>query len=190
MHEISKNADYISTSVLDLYILGIDFVAGLFLNISHLKKIMAHSKLMAHSKQTLTVWELLTNWTNGIVPGSGSWLTASYSTWLENGRLKMTDKKGWQKWLKKHDNNHKRWLWISGGSILGPVLAQGSTATGSLTRRVKPIRLTRPGKMGMTTSTIIVKNGSYMQSMYGQNAQSYRCFQSPPRESYLFLSRK
>ena len=50
--------------------------------------------------------------------------------------------------------------------VLGPVLVQGSTATGSLTRRVKPIRLTRPGKMGMTTSTIIVKNGSYMQSMY------------------------
>ena len=46
--------------------------------------------------------------------------------------------------------------------VLGPVLAQGSTATGSLTRRVKPERLARPGKMGMTTSTIIAKKGLYM----------------------------
>ena len=41
--------------------------------------------------------------------------------------------------------------------VLGPVLAQGSTAMGSLTRRVKPERLARPGKMRMTTSTTIAK---------------------------------
>ena len=46
--------------------------------------------------------------------------------------------------------------------VLGPVLAQGSTSTGSLTSRVKPERLARPGKMGMTTSTIIAKKGLYM----------------------------
>ena len=50
--------------------------------------------------------------------------------------------------------------------VLGPELGQGSTATSSLTRRVKPERLARPGKMGMTTSTIIAKNGLYMQNMY------------------------
>ena len=50
--------------------------------------------------------------------------------------------------------------------VLGPVLAQGSTAMGSLTRRVKTKRLARPGKMGMTTCAIIAKNGLYMQSMY------------------------
>ena len=43
--------------------------------------------------------------------------------------------------------------------VLGPVLAQGSTATGSLARRVKPERLARVDKMGMTTKTIIAKNG-------------------------------
>ena len=46
--------------------------------------------------------------------------------------------------------------------VLGPVLAQGSTATGNLTRRVKSERLAWPGKMKMTTSTIIAKNGLYM----------------------------
>ena len=50
--------------------------------------------------------------------------------------------------------------------VLGQVLAQGSTATGSLTRRVKPKRLARLGKMGMTTGTRIAKNDLYMQSMY------------------------
>ena len=46
--------------------------------------------------------------------------------------------------------------------VLGPVLAQGSTATGSLTHRVKPEMLAQLDKMGMTTSTIIAKNGLYM----------------------------
>ena len=50
--------------------------------------------------------------------------------------------------------------------VFGPVLAQVSTATGSLTRRVKPERLARLDKMGMTTRTIIAKNGLYMQSTY------------------------
>ena len=50
--------------------------------------------------------------------------------------------------------------------VLGPMLAQGSTAAGSLTRRAKPERVARPGKKGMTTSTIIAKNGLYMQNMY------------------------
>ena len=50
--------------------------------------------------------------------------------------------------------------------VLGPVLAKGSTATGSLTRRVKPERLARLDKRGMTTRTIIAKNGLYMQSTY------------------------
>ena len=50
--------------------------------------------------------------------------------------------------------------------VLGPVLAQGSTAMGSLTCRVKPERLAPPGKMGMKTSTIIAKNGLCMHSMY------------------------
>ena len=43
--------------------------------------------------------------------------------------------------------------------VLGPVLAQGSTSTGSLTRRVGPERLGWPSKVGMTTGTIIAKNG-------------------------------
>ena len=50
--------------------------------------------------------------------------------------------------------------------VLGPVLAQRSTATGSLTCCLKPERLAQLSKMGMTTSTIIAKNGLYMQSMY------------------------
>ena len=37
--------------------------------------------------------------------------------------------------------------------VLGPALAQGSTATGSLTQKGWP------SKMGITTSTIIAKNG-------------------------------
>ena len=49
--------------------------------------------------------------------------------------------------------------------VLGPVLAQGSTATGSLTRRVNPEKLTWPGKIGMTTSTIITKNGKACMSI-------------------------
>ena len=44
------------------------------------------------------------------------------------------------------------------------MLAQGSTA------RVNLERLARPGKMGMTTSTIIAKNGLHMQSMYEYTA--------------------
>ena len=50
--------------------------------------------------------------------------------------------------------------------VIGPVLAQGSTATGSLTSKVKPERLDQPGKMGMTTGTINANNGLCMQSMY------------------------
>ena len=46
--------------------------------------------------------------------------------------------------------------------VLGPALAQGSTAKG----RVKPENLARPDKMRITTSTIIDKKGLYMQSMY------------------------
>ena len=49
--------------------------------------------------------------------------------------------------------------------VPGPVLAHGSTATGSLTSRVKPERLTRPSKIGMTTSTIIAKNGKACMSI-------------------------
>ena len=41
--------------------------------------------------------------------------------------------------------------------VLDPVLAQGSTAKGSLTRRAKPEWLAPSGKMGLTTSTIIAK---------------------------------
>ena len=47
--------------------------------------------------------------------------------------------------------------WLVVDRVLGLVLAQGSTATGSLTRRVKPERLARLGKMEMTTSTVIAK---------------------------------
>ena len=43
--------------------------------------------------------------------------------------------------------------------------AQGWTATGSLTRRAKPERLARPGKMGMTASAINANNGLYMQTI-------------------------
>ena len=46
--------------------------------------------------------------------------------------------------------------------VLGPVLAQGSTAMGRLARRVKPERLARPGKKKLTTITIIAKNALYM----------------------------
>ena len=56
--------------------------------------------------------------------------------------------------------------WLVVDRVFGPVLAQVSTATGSLTRRVKPERLARLDKMGMTTRTIIAKNGLYMQSTY------------------------
>ena len=59
--------------------------------------------------------------------------------------------------------------------VPGPVLAHGSTATGSLTSRVKPERLTRPSKIGMTTSTIIAKNGLYMQSMYEYTSSMSVC---------------
>ena len=41
--------------------------------------------------------------------------------------------------------------------VLGPVLAQRSTAPGSLTHKVKPERLARPAKMEITTSTIKAK---------------------------------
>ena len=54
--------------------------------------------------------------------------------------------------------------------VLGPVLAQGSTVTGRLTRRVKPERLAQSGKMGMTTSTIIAKNGLYMYEYTGSRS--------------------
>ena len=54
--------------------------------------------------------------------------------------------------------------------VLGQVLAQGSTATVSLTRRVKPERLARPGKIGMTTSIIIAKNGLYMYEYTGRTS--------------------
>ena len=59
--------------------------------------------------------------------------------------------------------------------VLSLVLAQRLTATGSLTRRVKPERLARPGKMGMTTSTIITKNGLYIQSMYKYTGSASVC---------------
>ena len=49
--------------------------------------------------------------------------------------------------------------------VLGPVLAQGSTTTGSWTRRVNPEKLTWPGKIGMTTSIIITKNGKACMSI-------------------------
>ena len=53
------------------------------------------------------------------------------------------------------------------------VLAQRSTATGSLTRRIKPERLARPCKVEMTTSPIVAKNGLYVHSMYEYT--SVRC---------------
>ena len=59
--------------------------------------------------------------------------------------------------------------------VLGPVLAQGSTATGSLAHRVKPERLASPGNMEMTTGTIIAKDGLYMQSMYEYSSNTSVC---------------
>ena len=59
--------------------------------------------------------------------------------------------------------------------VLSPVLAHGSTATGSLTHRVKPERLARLGKMGMTTSTITAKKGLYMQRMYEYTSSTSVC---------------
>ena len=59
--------------------------------------------------------------------------------------------------------------------VLDPVFAQGSTATGSLTPSVKPERLSRPDKMGMTTSTIYAKNGLCMQSMYEYTSSTSVC---------------
>ena len=59
--------------------------------------------------------------------------------------------------------------------VLGQVLAKGLTATGSLIRRVKPERLALPGKMAMTSSTIIGKNGLYMQSMYEYTGSTSVC---------------
>ena len=61
---------------------------------------------------------------------------------------------------------HYKWWKLGVNRVLGPVLALESTATSSFTRRVKPERLAQPGKMGMTTSTIIAKNSLYTQSMY------------------------
>ena len=49
--------------------------------------------------------------------------------------------------------------------VLGPVLAYGSTATGSLSRRVKLKRLARSSKMGRTTGTVNAKIESYMQGV-------------------------
>ena len=54
--------------------------------------------------------------------------------------------------------------------VLGPVFAQGLTATGSLTRRAKPEKLARPGKIGMTTCTIIAKSGVYMYQYTGSTS--------------------
>ena len=55
--------------------------------------------------------------------------------------------------------------------VLSPVLAQGSTAMGSLTSRVKPERLVRH-QMGMTTGTTNANNGLSMRSMYDEYTSS------------------
>ena len=59
--------------------------------------------------------------------------------------------------------------------VLGPVLAHRSTATGSLTSRVKPERLARPGKKGMTTSAIIAINSLSTESMYEYTSSTSVC---------------
>ena len=46
------------------------------------------------------------------------------------------------------------------------MLTHRSTATGSLTHRVKPERLAWPSKMGMTTGTINANSGLYVQRVY------------------------
>ena len=51
--------------------------------------------------------------------------------------------------------------------VLGPVLVQGSTATGS--------QKGWPGKMGRTTGTINAKNGLHMQSMYEYTSSTSVC---------------
>ena len=50
-------------------------------------------------------------------------------------------------WLKSQQGMLKSESALVVDRVLGPVLAQGSTATGSFTRRVKPERLSPPGKM-------------------------------------------
>ena len=58
----------------------------------------------------------------------------------------------------------------SGGSSTRPGWLKGSLA-----RRVKPKRLARPGKMEITTSTVIAKNGLYMQGMYEYTSSMSVC---------------
>ena len=67
-------------------------------------------------------------------------------------------------WLKSQQGMLKPESALVVDRVLGPVLAQGSTATGSYGSSQKgwPPR----GEMEMTTSTIIAKNVLYMQSVH------------------------